>query len=84
MGYRVKPFTMSVRNNSTQEFVDVGLLGSDVDGEAVFQKGVSGNYFTTSNRPTVTKIGIMIFDQTLGKPIWWNGSNWVDATGTTV
>lgn len=31
MGYRVKPFTMSVRNNSTQEFVDVGLLGSDVD-----------------------------------------------------
>ena len=33
MGYRVKPFTMSVRNNSTQEFIDVGLLGSDVDAE---------------------------------------------------
>lgn len=33
MGYRVKPFTMSVRNNSTQEFVDVGLLGSDVDAD---------------------------------------------------
>lgn len=32
MGYRVKPFTMSVRNNSTQEFEDIGLLGSDVDG----------------------------------------------------
>lgn len=30
MGYRVKPFTMAVRDNSTQEFVDVGLLGSDV------------------------------------------------------
>ena len=29
MGYRLKPFTMSVRNNSTQEFVDVGLLVSD-------------------------------------------------------
>jgi len=28
MGYRVKPFTMSVRNNSTQEFEDVGLLRS--------------------------------------------------------
>lgn len=28
MGYRVKPFTMSVRNNSTQEFEDVSLLGS--------------------------------------------------------
>lgn len=31
MGYRVKPFTMSVRNNSTQQFIDVGLLGSDVE-----------------------------------------------------
>jgi len=29
MGYRVKPFTMKVRENSTQEFIDVGLLGSD-------------------------------------------------------
>lgn len=33
MGYRVKPFTMSVRNNSTQEFEDIGLLGSDVEAE---------------------------------------------------
>lgn len=33
MGYRLRPFTMSVRDNSTQQFVDVGLLGSDVDGE---------------------------------------------------
>lgn len=33
MGYRVKPFTMAVRNNSTQEFEDIGLLGSDVDAD---------------------------------------------------
>lgn len=33
MGYRVKPFTMAVRDNSTQEFIDVGLLGSDVDAD---------------------------------------------------
>ena len=24
------------------------------------------------------------FDTTLGKPIWWSGSTWVDATGTAV
>ena len=30
MGYRVKPFTMAVRDNSTQEFIDVGLLVPDV------------------------------------------------------
>ena len=29
MGYRVKPFTMKVRDNSTQEFEDIGLLRSD-------------------------------------------------------
>ena len=29
-------------------------------------------------------LGVMMFDTTLGKPIWYNGSNWVDATGTQV
>ena len=42
---------------------------------------------TTVNRPTIPagsiRTGIMYFDTTLGKPIWWNGSVWVDATGTT-
>lgn len=42
---------------------------------------------TTGERPTIPsgsiRRGIMYFDTTLGKPIWWNGSGWVDATGTT-
>lgn len=28
--------------------------------------------------------GTYYFDTTLGKPIWWNGTGWVDATGTPV
>ena len=28
--------------------------------------------------------GFQFFDETLGKPIYWNGSAWVDATGTPV
>ena len=28
--------------------------------------------------------GYQYFDTTLGKPIWWNGTEWVDATGVTV
>lgn len=28
--------------------------------------------------------GFMFFDRTLGKPIWWNGASWVDATGASV
>lgn len=44
---------------------------------------------TTANRPTLTTadIGLRYMDTTLdadGKPIWWNGSAWVDATGATV
>jgi len=51
------------------------------------QAGFSKN--TTVNRPTPTSsdIGLAYLDITLdadGKPIWWNGSAWVDATGAVV
>lgn len=36
-------------------------------------------------RPTPLYIGQMFFDVNLGgKPIWWNGTNWVDYTGSVV
>ena len=38
----------------------------------------------TANRPTSPFIGLLFFDTTLNKPIWYNGANWVDATGTAV
>lgn len=38
----------------------------------------------TAERPTVNQIGYQYFDTTLGKPIWWNGTVWKDAAGTTV
>jgi hypothetical protein len=39
---------------------------------------------TTAQRPTVpaSKVGVMYFDTTLNKPVWWNGSSWRDATGS--
>jgi hypothetical protein len=39
---------------------------------------------TTDNRPSTPKKGEHYFDETLGKPIWHDGTNWIDATGTTV
>lgn len=39
---------------------------------------------TTAQRASAPPAGRMYFDTTLGKPIWWNGSVWKDATGTTV
>jgi len=47
------------------------------------------NSGTTANRPINTgnpklQIGQYYFDTTLNRPIWWNGTNWINASGTTV
>ena len=44
----------------------------------MFQSGA------TAARPSSPSTGQHFFDTTLIKPIWYNGTNWVDATGTTV
>jgi hypothetical protein len=37
---------------------------------------------TALERPAVNlHIGQMYFDTTAGVPIWWDGTNWVDASG---
>ncbi len=39
----------------------------------------------TGSRPAASSVpAAMIFDVTLGIPIWSNGANWVNATGTIV
>ena len=39
----------------------------------------------TADRPTAAlHVGETYFDTTLGVPIWWNGTAWVNASGTTV
>lgn len=67
------------------------LFGSDeIRARAVSNLSTSG---TTEERPTLyaqslvnynEHIGDCYFDTTLGKPIYWNGTVWVDATGATV
>lgn len=41
---------------------------------------------TTAQRPILFSNleGYLYYDTTLKKPIWWNGTTWVDATGATV
>ncbi len=38
----------------------------------------------SEGKPTTPVIGMMYFDTTLNKPVWYNGSNWVDANGNNV
>ena len=38
----------------------------------------------TTGRPNPPSVGLEYFDTTLGYPVWYDGTNWVDATGATV
>ena len=39
----------------------------------------------TADRPTERlQIGQYYFDTTIGRPIWYNGTNWINAAGTVV
>ena len=49
------------------------------------QATATPDYGTTVNRPVnKLQIGQMYFDTTLGIPIWWSGTKWVNASGTVV
>jgi len=39
----------------------------------------------TTERPVGAdlRVGRSYFDTTLGYPVWWDGADWVDATGTS-
>ncbi|MBA3945927.1 MAG: hypothetical protein H0X37_15345 [Herpetosiphonaceae bacterium] len=60
----------------------VGQLRTD--GSLYCAGGVSSGGSTTANRPASPQNFQQYFDTTLGKPIWWDGTNWKDATGAVV
>jgi hypothetical protein len=37
----------------------------------------------SSSRPAAAALGTAYFDTTLGKPVWYNGTNWVNSSGVT-
>jgi hypothetical protein len=39
---------------------------------------------TTAQRPAQPVVAQRYYDTSLGKPIWYNGTVWKDAAGTTV
>lgn len=51
----------------------------------VYDQGVWNQTYhgTSSERPNGV-IGLQFFDESIGKPIWYDGSKWVDSTGTAV
>ena len=82
--------TLVANNTSTQNVAYVNVSsGTDyyVTQYQAYSNGslIGSTSGTTANRPTIGLLtGLMYFDSTLGKPIWWNGTVWKDAAGTTV
>lgn len=82
--------TMFVPNNVTKLIVYITLS----NGNTIYSLNINGgsndillgkkHSGTTVDRPICGVIGFKYFDTTLGKPIYWNGTAWVDATGATV
>jgi len=75
-------------STSTQNVAYVNAITGNDYYVTVYQAYVSGQLIgaangTTANRPAVTLFtGQFYFDTTIGKPIWWNGTGWVDSAGS--
>jgi len=79
--WKGKNWSSTVDNNGSEPGTDAGweLLGNpqDVGWETLY---------ATADRPVPDsgQLGLRIYDTDLGKPVWWNGTEWTDATGTAV
>ena len=59
------------------------LYFNEIDNFTAFVgRPISG---TTAERPALQLYtGQPFFDTTINRPIWWNGTNWINASGTVV
>ena len=86
----LKEHLNTVYNSSTSLAASVlSILGrvdtaeADIDtAEGIIEVAGLGSKGLTAERPADQVSGCMYFDTTLGQPIWYDGSDWVDATGT--
>ena len=70
----------SFKDYTGDRFYNVENQISEINDKIQIQKG------TTEQRPNVTTDdeGFQYYDTTLHKPIWWNGTQWIDGTNTPV
>lgn len=80
------PVTIQAETEQVNGFFFRGKRGGVTYFDVTARGVVQGSATTTALRPPTTNLrpGATSFDTTLGRPIWWNGSTWVDATGAPV
>lgn len=92
--YDLKEANINIPENSVLNFIGGAIGNGTIIGNKtkvinlnVDRIILSGTWFDsgiTSNRPTNVLVGFQYFDTTVNKPIFWDGSKWIDATGATV
>lgn len=92
--YDLKEANINIPENSVLNFIGGAIGNGTIIGNKtkvinlnVDRIVLSGTWFDsgiTSNRPTNVLVGFQYFDTTVNKPIFWDGSKWIDATGATV
>lgn len=69
-------------------FTDRKVTDTPTDALSVVNRKYVTLNGASASRPTSSVIGQMYLDTTLasgrGKPVWWNGTGFIDATGTYV
>lgn len=90
--YGIKLTTCGIKselnNNVPASAKTQHIYDYDVNGNVTFPYGLTatalrGSSGTSANRPVLTssQVGVIYFDTTLGKPIYWSSTAWVDANG---
>lgn len=92
--YDLKEASINIPENCVLNFIGGAIGNGTIIGNKtkvinlnVDRIVLSGTWFdsgTTSNRPTNVLVGFQYFDTTINKPIFWDGSKRIDATGATV
>lgn len=92
--YDLKEASINIPENCVLNFIGGAIGNGTIIGNKtkvinlnVDRIVLSGTWFDsgiTSNRPTNVLVGFQYFDTIINKPIFWDGSKWIDATGATV
>lgn len=70
-------------NISSLEYRNI-IDNTSLDIDNIIEYSIKDKYSSTVNRIDGKYISQRFYDRTLKKPLWWDGSNWRDATGSVV
>lgn len=78
--------TLTIPEDCTLDFQGGRIINGTVqlNNTKVLPNGCNVSYYITATITGNYAIGQCLYDTSLNKPKWWNGSKWVDATGTEV